>query len=111
MVAGHIEGPLHLEQAGAGRPMVFVHANPMDKSSWLYQMAHFATWFRTIAIDLPGYGRSPRARAGVKLEDIAGACWEAVDEITTEPAVLVGLSIGLCGATHGRTNVRSARSR
>jgi pimeloyl-ACP methyl ester carboxylesterase len=100
VVSGDIEGPLHLEQMGAGRPMVFLHANPMDNSSWLYQMAHFATWFRTVAIDLPGYGRSPRARDGVKLEDVARACWEAVDEITTEPAVLVGLSIGSSVALH-----------
>ena len=74
--------------------MVFVHPNPMDSSCWIYQMAHFSTWYRTIGIDLPGYGRSPRAAAGVTMEEIADACWEAVDRVTDEPAILVGCSVG-----------------
>jgi pimeloyl-ACP methyl ester carboxylesterase len=91
-VADKITGPLHWEQQGkSGRPMILIHPNPFDHSSWLYQMAHFSTWFRTIAIDLPGYGRSPTARPGVTM---AQACWEAADEITDEPAILAGVSMG-----------------
>lgn len=94
-MAEHINGPLHWEQLGKfGRPMVFVHPNPMDRSCWLYQMAHFSTWFRTIGIDLPGYGRSPSAVPGLTMPDVAQACWEAVDEVTDDPAILVGESVG-----------------
>ena len=74
--------------------MVFVHPNPMDSASWLFQMAHFSTWYRTIAVDLPGYGRSPTAASGVSMRDIAAACWSAVDDHSREPAVLVGCSVG-----------------
>ena len=91
----HIAGPLHFERLGPdGPPMVFLHPNPMDSSCWLYQMAHFSTWYRTIGIDLPGYGRSPKAEAGVTMEEIAQACWAAVDEVTSDPVVLVGCSVG-----------------
>jgi pimeloyl-ACP methyl ester carboxylesterase len=94
----HIDGPLYAEVAGPADapPMVFVHPNPMDSACWLYQMAHFSTWYRCIAIDLPGYGRSPSARPGLTMEEIADACWDVVDRITTstEPAVLVGCSVG-----------------
>jgi pimeloyl-ACP methyl ester carboxylesterase len=91
----HINGPLNWEQCGKrGRPMVFIHPNPFDHTCWLYQMAHLQTWFRCIGIDLPGYGRSPTASPGLTMQDVAQACWEAVDNVTDEPAVLVGLSVG-----------------
>src|SRR3546814_15279905 len=62
----------------AGPVMAFIHPNPMDQSCWLYQMAHLSTWFRCIAIDIPGYGRSPKATAGLALEDIPEACGHAI---------------------------------
>src|SRR4051794_21815024 len=46
-MAEHINGPLNYERLGKhGRPMVFVHPNPMDYNCWLYQMPRFSTWFR-----------------------------------------------------------------
>ena len=93
----HINGPLYAEVMGPvdAPTMVFVHPNPMDNSCWMYQLAHFSTWFRCIAIDLPGYGRSPSAEEGLTMEEIADACWAAVDRITDSvPAVLVGCSVG-----------------
>ena len=95
MTVAHIRGPLHTERLGPeGTPMVFLHPNPMDGSCWLYQMAHFSTWFRTIAVDLPGYGRSPAADPGLTMDEIAEACWDAVDAHTIDAAILVGLSVG-----------------
>lgn len=95
-MADHIQGPLYYERMGRSGPaMVFVHPNPMDQSCWIYQMAHFSTWFRCMAIDIPGYGRSPKATPGLALADMAQACWEAVDDaLPGEPAVLAGCSVG-----------------
>src|SRR5687767_2870914 len=94
-MAAHIEGPLNWEQLGKrGTPIVFVHPNPMDLTCWVYQMAHLSTWFRCIGVDLPGYGFSPKATPGLTMTDVAQACWEAADEVTTDPAIIVGLSVG-----------------
>lgn len=93
----HIQGPLYREVMGpeTAPPMVFVHPNPMDSSCWLFQMAHFSTWYRCIAIDLPGYGRSPVATPGLGMDEVADACWDAVDRSTSSTgAVLVGCSVG-----------------
>lgn len=95
-MAQHILGPLYYERMGRTGPvMVFVHPNPMDQSCWIYQLAHLSTWYRCMAIDIPGYGRSPRAEPGLTLADMAQACWEAVDDaLPAEPAILVGCSVG-----------------
>jgi len=95
-MAAHIEGPLYYERMGRSGPvMAFIHPNPMDQSCWIYQMAHLSTWYRCIAIDIPGYGRSPKAQAGLAMADMAQACWEAVDDaLPGETAILVGCSVG-----------------
>src|ERR1700710_2251739 len=95
-MAKHIQGPLYYERMGRTGPvMAFVHPNPMDQSCWLYQMAHFSTWFRCIAIDIPGYGKSPAVTPELTRFDMAQALWEAIDtEFPGEPAILVGCSVG-----------------
>jgi pimeloyl-ACP methyl ester carboxylesterase len=95
-MAAHINGSLYYERMGRTGPvMVFVHPNPMDQSCWIFQMAHFSTWFRCMSIDVPGYGRSPKAEEGLTLADMAQGCWEALDgEMKGERAVLVGCSVG-----------------
>jgi pimeloyl-ACP methyl ester carboxylesterase len=101
-MAEHIEGPLYYERMGRSGPIIaFVHPNPMDQSCWIFQMAQFSTWYRCMAIDIPGYGRSPKARPGLTLPDIAQACWEAVDEVGAgEKAILVGCSVGSAVITY-----------
>jgi pimeloyl-ACP methyl ester carboxylesterase len=94
-MAQHIPGKLHWEQHGKHGPtMLFIHGNPYDNRLWLYQTAHFSAWFRCVAVDLPAYGRSPAPQPGLTLGDLAQACWEAVDEVTHEPVILVGNSVG-----------------
>ena len=95
-MADHIHGPLYYERMGRSGPVIaFIHPNPMDQSCWMFQMAHLSTWYRCVAIDIPGYGRSPKADAGLTMTDMAQACWEAIDDAAAgESATLVGCSVG-----------------
>jgi 3-oxoadipate enol-lactonase len=95
-MANHVDGPLYYERMGRSGPVIaFVHPNPMDQSCWIYQMAHLSTWYRCISIDIPGYGRSPTATAELTMDDMAQACWEAIDDaFPGETAILTGCSTG-----------------
>ena len=101
-MAQHIHGPLYYERMGRTGPVIaFVHPNPMDQSCWIFQMAHLSTWYRCIAIDIPGYGRSPKADAELTVPDMAEACWEAIDDaLPAETAILVGCSVGSAIVPH-----------
>jgi pimeloyl-ACP methyl ester carboxylesterase len=100
-VAPHIPGPLYYEQQGkTGLPMVFLHSTPDDNRLWLFQTAHFSNWYRTIAVDLAGYGRSPAPQEGVTMADQAAAVWELLDTIADGPVIVQGNSMGSEVAMH-----------
>jgi pimeloyl-ACP methyl ester carboxylesterase len=100
-MAPHIPAPLYYEQQGkTGLPMVFLHSTPDDNRLWLFQTAHFSSWYRTIAVDLAGYGRSPAPQEGVTMADQAAAVWELVDTINDGPVIVQGNSMGSEVAMH-----------
>lgn len=100
-MARHIPAPLYFEQFGkTGTPMVFLHSTPDELRFWMFQTAHFSPWYRCLAIDLAGYGRSPATQPGLTLADQADACWELVDRATGGGVILQGNSIGASVAMH-----------
>ena len=74
--------------------MIFLHSTPDDHRLWMYQTAHFSAWYRCLAVDLPGYGRSAAPQPGLKIEDMAEACWEVIDRVTSGGAIIHGNSLG-----------------
>jgi 3-oxoadipate enol-lactonase len=88
-------GPIHLESLGAGGSTIaFVHPTPADSSIWIHQMVRFSAAGRTVAVDLPGYGRSPRLEPEDDLTDVARSVWDAFDRAGVHRSVLVGMSAG-----------------
>jgi pimeloyl-ACP methyl ester carboxylesterase len=86
---------IYYETAGSGPPLVLVHALPFDHHLWLYQVERFSSRFRTIAMDLRGWGRSEKPRTPFSLGDMGRDILGVLaDEGLREDAVVLGCSIG-----------------
>ncbi|MEW6775005.1 MAG: alpha/beta hydrolase [Bdellovibrionota bacterium] len=55
---------VHVAEAGNGEPILFVHGFPENWYSWHNQMAALSPRFRTLAVDLRGYGLSDFPESG-----------------------------------------------
>src|SRR5437763_3206931 len=82
------------EVAGDGPAMVLIHANPFDHDLWLYQAAHFSTWFKVIGIDIRCYGRSDKVTTSYSLNDMCDDVLGVMSDLGIERAVLGGCSVG-----------------
>ena len=88
---------LNYEVAGAKDMdvLILLHANPFDSRMWLYQMAHLSQYFRVVALDLPGYGKSsPLGNKAISITDMAKDVWCLLAELRTDVALVAGLSVG-----------------
>ena len=85
---------IYYEVSGEGLPFVMVHANPFDHYLWIYQIAHFSTYFKVIAIDIRGYGRSDKPTTPFSLKDMAGDILGVCGDEGARQAILGGVSVG-----------------
>jgi 3-oxoadipate enol-lactonase len=82
---------LYYETAGAGRPVVFVHAGLADSGMWDGQFAAFAAHCRAIRYDMRGFGQSVPVKGEYShAEDLAGL----LHFLGVRRASLVGCSQG-----------------
>ena len=49
---------------------MLVHANPFDRRMFIYQVAHFSTFFKVTNIDLRGYGYWDKPAIPITMTDL-----------------------------------------
>jgi pimeloyl-ACP methyl ester carboxylesterase len=76
------------------QPLILTHGWSLDSRIWHYAKRDLAGRFRLIVWDLPGLGRSKRARAKVDMAGFAQDLATVLGLAGGRPAVLVGHSIG-----------------
>ena len=82
-------------ESGKGRPVVFLHGYPFDKSMWSGQIeALAAAGFRAIAPDLRGLGETKSSGEVASMDDMARDTAALLDHLGVEQAVICGLSMG-----------------
>jgi 3-oxoadipate enol-lactonase len=85
---------IYYEVYGEGPPMVLIHASPFNHWLWMYQIARYSAFYRVIAIDARGYGRSDKPETpytfGDMTADILGVC----EDESVKKAIFAGVSIG-----------------
>lgn len=85
----------HVQQMGAGPPLLLVHGTGASTHSWRTLAPLLARRFRVIAMDLPGHGFTecpPRHR--LSLPAMAEAVAALVHALGVRPSVVVGHSAG-----------------
>ena len=85
---------LYYEEAGNGEPVVFVHGNWSDYSTWGLTVPELPESLRAIVYDRRGFGRSQRTRERLTRrlheDDLAGV----IEALGPGPAHVVGNSYG-----------------
>jgi len=86
---------LSIMEAGTGPPALAVHGLGGTKGSFLPTVAALASRFRTISVDLPGFGDSDKP-IGVRYDArfFADAVVDLLDALALERAHLIGNSLG-----------------
>jgi pimeloyl-ACP methyl ester carboxylesterase len=84
----------YYEVSGEGFALVLVHANPFDRRLWMYQAAHFSTFFKVINIDLRGYGYSDKPAAPTTMADLGEDVVVVCRQEGVREAVFAGISVG-----------------
>jgi pimeloyl-ACP methyl ester carboxylesterase len=88
-------GPLLVTEAGAGEPVLLLHGLGATKVSFLPTVVALAGGFRTIAVDLPGFGDSVKPISGAyDPAFFARAMVALLDAVELERAHVVGNSMG-----------------
>jgi pimeloyl-ACP methyl ester carboxylesterase len=86
---------LHYIECGSGEPpIVFVHGLGSTVTKWRDAMSICGPRRRSIAVDLPGFGRSASPRARYTFGFLAGGVRSFLDAMGIERCVLVGNSLG-----------------
>lgn len=88
---------LFYDEYGSGPPIVFLHGFTLDRRMWRVQMDFFSRWYRVIAYDSRGHGRSSCPDSGYSRADRVHDLKRLVDILGLRKIHLVGLSMG--GAT------------
>jgi len=84
--------------------MVLVHGAAQDTLSWRFAIPYLSKRFRTIAVDMPGHGKSLRSPKGIisRTEDYALFLNQFIDTLALGKVILVGHSMaGGCSLLAG----------
>lgn len=85
---------IHYATDGEGPALLMLHALPFDHTLYRYQIAHFSTWFKVIAMDLRGFGRSASPPVRYGLNDICDDALAVAKAEGVDEAIVLGTSIG-----------------
>jgi 2-succinyl-6-hydroxy-2,4-cyclohexadiene-1-carboxylate synthase len=93
---------LHVEQFGAGRPLLLLHGFTGSAATWTPFADHFTPHFRTISPDLIGHGRSssPPDAERYSMEHCVADLLALLDALWVDRTHVLGYSMGGRVALH-----------
>lgn len=83
--------PLSYEDHGSGLPVVLLHGLTFDRTTWTPIIERLGDGVRTIAVDLPGHGRT--GGVACSLWDVAAGVHDLVSSLGADQPIVVGHSM------------------
>jgi pimeloyl-ACP methyl ester carboxylesterase len=87
-------GQMHLVEAGAGAPVVFLHQSPRSWAEYAHLLPYAAEQLHVIALDSPGFGASAPVPGELSIEHLADGVQAVLDALGLGPVTLVGHHTG-----------------
>lgn len=85
---------LHYTEAGTGFPLILLHGNGENGEYFHFQKEYFSRFFRVMAVDTRGHGKSPRGNAPFTIAQFARDLHDFMDEKGIKQAHILGFSDG-----------------
>jgi len=85
---------IYIGDEGKGIPLVLVHGFLGSSKMWEQQINFFKDHFRVITPDLPGFGKSNKAKSHNNIQSIAKLLLDCLDEKKIDKFYLLGHSMG-----------------
>ena len=85
---------IHYLDSGSGKELVLIHGFLGNNTLWTYQIKEFQKYFRVIAIDLPGYGKSSEAKPLNDIKKFSKAVEKLLHALKINNFYLMGHSMG-----------------
>jgi pimeloyl-[acyl-carrier protein] methyl ester esterase len=93
-LSAHDSTNLYYEEAGKGKPLLFVHGWSLTSAIWSPQKEYFSSCYRCILPDLRGHGRSHSSLSGYEINVFASDLAQFFDSLRLSNVTLVGWSLG-----------------
>ncbi len=90
-----IDGPVHaIDYGGQGDPFLLVHGLGGSVVNWIELGPRLTSFGRVVAVDLPGFGRTPPAGRSAHIDAQQAFLARFIGSEFAEPVTLVGNSMG-----------------
>jgi 3-oxoadipate enol-lactonase len=85
---------IHYHDEGEGLPVIFIHAFALNQTMWREQITALKSQYRSITLDLRGFGHSDVVDEPSLMNQMASDVHELMKVLAIDKAILVGLSMG-----------------
>lgn len=79
---------------GPKTPLVFLHSFPQNAKMWAELQEKLSDDRQTIALDFPGYGKTPPSPTGMTVKSVAEDIIETLRSLEINSAIFIGCSMG-----------------
>ena len=84
----------YIDQGSGDKTVILVHGLASNAGFWRYNIPELTKYFRVIAVDLPGYGKSQKGDYSYSMSFYADQIKRLIDELKLKNVIYIGHSMG-----------------